>query len=127
MSHFTTIRTQLVEARHLEKALEDLGHAVTHGPVAVNGFMGNSTQADLKIGTADRNYDIGFRRTGSTYELVADWWGIRGIQQEHFVRQLTQRYAYHATKEALFAEGFNLVEEEQQQDGTLHLVLRRSV
>lgn len=127
MSHFTTIRTQLVEAVHLEKALVDLGHTVEQGPVAVKGYLGNTTRADLKIGTADRNYDIGFRRTGSTYELVADWWGIRGIHQESFVRQLTQRYAYHAAQEALLAEGFSLVEEEQQQDGTLHLVLRRSV
>lgn len=127
MSHFTTIRTQLVEARHLEMALVDLGHTVEHGPVTVNGFMGNTTQAELKIGTADRNYDIGFRRTGNTYELVADWWGIRDIHQGNFVRQLTQRYAYHAAQEALLAEGFSLVEEEQQQDGTLHMVLRRSV
>ncbi|MFM9087791.1 MAG: DUF1257 domain-containing protein, partial [Cyanobium sp.] len=37
------------------------------------------------------------------------------------------RYAYHAAREALTAEGFALVEEEQQQDGSLHLVLRRAV
>lgn len=127
MSHFTTIRTQLVEASHLEKALVDLGHTVEHGPVAVKGYQGNTTQADLKIGTANKNYDIGFRRAGSSYELVADWWGIRGIDRESFVQQLTQRYAYHAAQEALLAEGFSLVAEAQQEDGTLHLVLRRSV
>ena len=127
MSHFTTIRTQLVEASYLEKALVDLGHTVQRGSVTVNGFMGNKTEADLKIGTASKNYDIGFRRNGPYYELVADWWGIKGIEQGAFVKKLTQRYAYHAAQEALIAEGFSLVEEEQQQDGTLHLVLRRSV
>jgi hypothetical protein len=127
MSHFTTIRTQLVEASHLEKALVDLGHTVQHGPVTVNGYQGNTTQAELKIGTANQGYDIGFRRNGTAYELVADWWGIKGIEQGSFVKKLTQRYAYHAAQEALIAEGFCLVEEEQQQDGTIHLVLRRSV
>lgn len=127
MSHFTTIRTRLVSASHLSKALADLGHTVQHGPVTVNGYSGNTTKADLKIATSSSSYDIGFRRHGDTYELVADWWGIRGIEQNSFLRQLNQRYAYHAAQEALTAEGFTLVEEEQQQDGTLHLVLRRSV
>jgi len=127
MSHFTTIRTQLVEASYLERALVDLGHTVQRGPVTVNGYMGNTTRADLKIATANKGYDIGFRRNGPSYELVADWWGINGIDQGSFVKKLTQRYAYHAAQAALKAEGFSLVEEEQQQDGTLHLVLRRSV
>ena len=127
MSHFTTIRTQLVEASYLERALVDLGHTVQRGPVTVNGYQGNTTRADLKIATANKGYDIGFRRNGPSYELVADWWGIKGMGQGDFVKKLTQRYAYHAAKTALKAEGFSLVEEEQQQDGTLHLVLRRSV
>ncbi|QPN56994.1 DUF1257 domain-containing protein [Synechococcus sp. CBW1107] len=129
MSHFTTIRTRVVEASHLQKALVDLGYTVQHGPITVNGYQGNTTKADLKIATASKGYDIGFRRTNSNdgYELVADWWGIRGIEQKDFVRQLHQRYAYHAAQEALIAEGFSLVEEGQQQDGTLHLVLRRSI
>jgi hypothetical protein len=127
MSHFTTIRTQLVETTYLEKALVDLGHLVQRGPVTVKGYMGNTTRADLKITTANKGYDIGFRRNGAAYELVADWWGIKGMDQGNFVKRLTQRYAYHAAQEALKAEGFSLVEEEQQQDGTLHLVLRRSV
>jgi len=127
MSHFTTIRTQLVEASYLERALVDLGHTVQRGPVTVNGYQGNTTRADLKIATANKGYDIGFLRNGPTYELVADWWGIKGMDQGSFVKKLTQRYAYHAAREALKAEGFSLVEEEQQQDGTLHLVLRRSV
>ncbi|MCT0198265.1 DUF1257 domain-containing protein [Synechococcus sp. CS-1325] len=127
MSHFTTIRTRLMEASYLHMALVDLGHTVQHGPVTVNGYQGNTTTADLKIITSNSSYDIGFQNTTAGFELVADWWGIRGIEQTSFLRQLHQRYAYHAAQEALIAEGFSLVEEEQQQDGTLHLVLRRSV
>ncbi|MFN9545765.1 MAG: DUF1257 domain-containing protein [Cyanobacteriota bacterium] len=127
MSHFTTIRTRIVDCRYLKQSLADLGHAVQQGPVTVNGYQHNTTEADFKIATGNPSYDIGFRRQGECYELVADWWGIRGINRDDFVRQLHQRYAYHAARETLSAEGFSLVEEERQPDGTLHLVLRRAV
>lgn len=127
MSHFTTLRTRLIDTQHLLKALTDLGHTVQQGPVKVNGYQGQTIQADFKIATDQSGYDIGFRRGEDGYELLADWWGIHGINQQDFVRQLQQRYAYHSAREALTAEGFALVEEEQQQDGSLHLVLRRAV
>jgi hypothetical protein len=127
MSHFTTIRTQIVEKEYLKKALQDLGHAYQEGAVQVNGYQGNKTTAELKIGTRDRNYDIGFRKAGGTYELIADWWGIKDINQNTFVQQLTQRYAYHAAITKLEEQGFSLVSEEQEAGERIHLVLRRSV
>jgi hypothetical protein len=127
MSHFTTIRTQIVEKEYLKKALQDLGHAYQEGSVQVNGYQGNKTTAELKIGTRDSNYDIGFRKTGGTYELIADWWGIHDIKQNTFVQQLTQRYAYHAAITKLEEQGFSLVSEEQEAGERIHLVLRRSV
>lgn len=127
MSHFTTIRTRLVDQTHLLKALADLGHNVQQGPVKVQGYLSKTTLADFKIAIPGKKYDIGFRRSADGYEIMADWWGLSGINRTEFVRQLHQRYAYHAAREALTAEGFALVEEEQQQNGSLHLVLRRAV
>jgi len=44
------------------------------------------------------DYDIGFVKSiDGTYDIVADWWGVRttaGIEQERFVTQLNQRYAF---------------------------------
>jgi hypothetical protein len=127
MSHFTTIRTRLMEASHLLKALADLGHPVQKGPVSVKGYGRMHTTVAFKISGGNPGEEIGFRPGDGGYELVADWWGIRGLKREEFLRQLHQRYAWHAAQEALTAEGFALVEEEQHQDGTLHLVLRRAV
>jgi hypothetical protein len=59
--------------------------------------------------------------------MVADWWGIRGIKRDQLVQQLTQRYAYQAARTKLAEQGFELVEEEQQKDGRIHLMLRRTV
>src|SRR5262249_29060563 len=83
------------------------------------------TRVEIKVPTRQAGYDIGFRRTEAGYEVVADWYGIRGIEQKDFVRRLQQRYAYHAARARLEEQGFSLVSEESQADGRVHLVLRR--
>jgi hypothetical protein len=52
---------------------------------------------------------------------------IREPRQQPLVEQLSQRYAYHATKAKLEEQGFTLVTEENQQDGRIHMVVRRIV
>jgi hypothetical protein len=125
MSHFTRIKTQMVEQKLLLQALKDLGYSYEVGEVEVRGFARGKTQAEIKIHTENRNYDIGFRKAGDSYEIVADWWGVKGVKQEQFQQQVTQRYAYHAARAKLEAQGFNLVTEEVEQDGQIRLVLRR--
>jgi hypothetical protein len=127
MSHFTRIKTQMVERAFLVQALRDLGHQVEEGDVHIRGWGGQRTRVEIKIPTKNRGYDIGFRKEGQVYEMVADWWGIRGIKRDQLLQQLTQRYAYQATRTKLAEQGFELVEEQQQKDGRLHLTLRRTV
>ena len=59
--------------------------------------------------------------------MVADWWGIKDINQNKFLQQVSQRYAYHAAKAKLEEQGFSLVSEETQEGERIHLVLRRTV
>ena len=80
---------------------------------------------DLRVSTRNPGCDIGFRKVGTAYEIVADWWGIRDTNQERFLHQVLQRYAYHAARATLAAQGFALVSEEVQEGERLHLVLRR--
>lgn len=125
MSHFTRIKTQMVEKKYLTQALKDLGYTYEEGDVQIRGFAGGQTTSEIKVHTESRSYDIGFRKAGASYEIVADWWGVKGINQEQFQQQLTQRYAYHAARAKLEAQGFNLITEEVEQDGQIRLVLRR--
>jgi hypothetical protein len=125
MSHFTRIKTRMVERRYLHAALQELGYVVEEGSVEVRGYGGNRTQVEIKIPTRNHGYDIGFRNAGQAYECVADWWGIRDINQETFLQQVTQRYAYHAARAKLEEQGFSLVTEEVEQGERIHLVLRR--
>lgn len=127
MSHFTTVKTKMVSKEHLKKALRDLGMAFQEGRLSIRGYGGQTTEVEIKIPTANPGYDLGFRTKGDAYELVADWWGIKDIRQDDLLRQLNQRYAYHVAKEQLEQQDFTLVEEEVQQDQTIHLTVRRMV
>jgi hypothetical protein len=125
MSHFTRIQTQIVEKEYLLKALHDLGYNYQQGEVEIRGFRNNRAQAEIKISTPDGRYDIGFKKSDGAYEIVADWWGIKDIDQTEFQQRLSQRYAYHAALSKLEAQGFNLADESVSQDGQIRLVLRR--
>lgn len=127
MSHFTRIKTQMVQKVHLVQALKDLGYTYEEGPVLIRGFAGQKTQVEIKVPTQGRGYDIGFSKSGDAYEVVADWWGIRGVNKQKFLQQVTQRYAYHAALAKLEEQGFALVSEEARESGQIHLVLRRMV
>jgi homospermidine synthase len=127
MSHFTTIKTQIVASEPLKKALVDLGLAGEEGTVEIRGYGGNRTRVDIRVPTRNPGYDIGFRKQGDAYELVADWWGIKDIKQDEFLQRLTQRYAYHVAKDQLEAQDFTVVEEEVQADNTIHITVRRMV
>jgi hypothetical protein len=131
MSHFTTIKTQFAAAEPLEKALADIaaqfGLSAVRKNAVVSGWRGITTTADLVVSTRNQGYDLGFKKEGEHYGLVGDWFGIKDINQNALTLALTQRYAYHATLQQLDQQGFSLVEEEQQETGAIHLVLRRVV
>jgi hypothetical protein len=126
MSHISRIKTQMVEQKFIINALHDLGYAVEEGDLKIKALGGDEVKVELKVNLKMSN-DIGLRKNGNHYEVIADWWGVRSIKKETFVNQLTQRYAYHATKSKLEQQGFTLVEEETKDTGQIRLVLRRMV
>jgi hypothetical protein len=115
----------MVEREYLIRALEDLDYAYEEEDVTIRGFGRQRQQVDIKVKT--RGYDVGFRKVGKSYEIIADWWGVRGISREKFLQQVIQRYAYHAVRAKLEEQGFILASEEVQEDRQIHLVLRRMV
>ncbi len=78
------------------------------------------------IPTGNPGYDLGFRKEGNTYEMVADWYGIHNIDQDAFLNKVQQRYAYQAVMERMKEQGFEVVEE-QDEDNTIRLTVRRAV
>lgn len=124
MSHFSRIQTQFKETKYLLQALKDLGFTYDEGDQQVIGFGGQKTPVDIRV-PLKLSYDIGFRKSGGKYEIVADWFGVRGINQKDFTQKLMQRYAYHATRDKMQQQGFDMVEEKVEDTGQIRIVLRR--
>jgi hypothetical protein len=127
MSHFTTLKTRIVNKEYLLKALTDLGYTWQEGEVEAKGFMNSTTKVEIRVPTSNPKYDLGFRREGDNWELVADWYGIKNIKPEELMQKLQQRYAYHAVRDQLDQQDFSFVEEEVSSDNTIRLTLRRMI
>lgn len=127
MSQFTTIRTRFVNLEFLKKALDDLGLTHEEGDLTIRGFMGKRTPVQLRVPTKDPGFQIGFRRVGREYEMVADWYYIVEHTPESLLKAVSRRYAYHAAVSTLQARDFSVVEETVGPDQQVHLVLRRMV
>jgi hypothetical protein len=124
MSHFSRINTKMDEKKFVLMALQDLGFSFEEGEQQVRGFSGQAMQVDIRV-PLKLSYDIGLRKNGKSYEIIADWFGVRGINQKDFSQKLMQRYAYHATREKLEDQGFAMVEEKVEETGQIRIVLRR--
>ncbi|MFN7660262.1 MAG: DUF1257 domain-containing protein [Dolichospermum sp.] len=124
MSHFTTIKVQIKQGEVLLEVLQELGYQVEQN-TQVRGYMGDKTNAEYVIRQAN-GYDLGFRKNGEGYELVADFWGAE-INQQEFVNHIIQSYAHKTLMETIQTEGFNVEEEEVLADGTLRVIVGRWV
>lgn len=125
MSHFSQIKTQIRDLTSLQSALTDLGISWKSGPNPVRGYRGQTQTAEIVI-EQDNGYDIGFSRSNEQYELVADlqYWQ-QPLSVEGFLKQVTQRYAYHTVVKETTNQGFQMTEQQQNPDGSIRLVLQR--
>ncbi len=125
MSHFSQIKTQIRHLSSLQSALTDLGIDWKPGPQIVRGYRGKTHSAEIAI-EQENGYDVGFSWNGKEYELVADlqYWQ-QNLSVDGFLRQVTQRYAYHTVLAETALQGFQVAEQKQNQDGSISLVVQR--
>jgi hypothetical protein len=125
MSHFSQIKTQIRNLESLKDALTELGIDWKPGSNVVRGYRGQTYPAEITI-EQENGYDIGFRWNGQEYELVADlqYWQ-QNLSVDGFVRQVTQRYAYETVIKETELVGFQVTEQQKNQDGSIRLVVQR--
>ncbi len=123
MSHFTRIQTKLRDIDLVKEALKDLGYAVRENTDVRGYSRWEQAHADVVI-EAEDGQDIGFRREGERVEMIADFWN-RQLNREEFLQRVTQRYAYRMVIQQAEEQGFQVVKEEQQKDGSIRVVVQR--
>jgi len=131
MSHFTTVKTKITDIVCLKRALKDLGFAFTEAKagekVHVRGYQRQKTEADIAIHVS-KTYDVGVIITAEGVRFVADWWGVettRGLTEKEFVQLVLKHYSAHKVKEELKKRGYTIAVEEEKEDQTLHIKVRR--
>jgi hypothetical protein len=135
MSHFTSVRTRLADREALIKGLADLGFANVEShdePQHLMGFQGDRRQQTAEV-IIRRQYvgrmsnDIGFKLgPDGCFEAIISQFD-RTKYHSQWLGSLCQRSAYHSTCAKLVEQGFDLVSQEQTQDGHVHMTLRRMV
>lgn len=125
MSHFSNIKTKIRNLNFLKAALKDLDVDWKNSSGVVRGYQGQTHQAEVVI-EQNNSYDFGFCWNGSEYELVADlqYWQ-QPLTVDGFLRQVTQRYAYHTVVNETANQGFAIAEKVKNEDGSIRLVVQR--
>ncbi len=125
MSHFVRIRTQLKERAPLLTALRDLGFTTREGEAIELRTDGREEAAAEIVAATGCEYEIGFRKVGDTYEMIADWYNVERHtphRRQVFIDALRQRYAYAIVREQARAQNL-IVEEETDANGDIVIVL----
>ena len=125
MSHFTSIKTKLYNRETIEKSLSDLNINWEANANVVRGYKNKKESADIVI-RQNNNHDIGFKWNGKEYELVTDlmFWN-QEYSINKFLNQVNQRYAFNLITKVSEEQSFQYVEAENQQDGSIRLLLRK--
>jgi len=127
MSHFSTIKTQLKEAEPLIRALNNLGYIINQEEKFVKGYRGKFTAVDISMNLPG-DTKVGFKwdNNSSTYELVTDLdlWKFE-LPVERFISKVTQMYAYQTIISKTKEDGYQIVEQKNQNDGSIELVLTK--
>lgn len=131
MSHFTSVKTQIMDLDSLQLALGELDYRVIH-EARIRGWENQQRKAQMVASFPDLlcEYDIGFVRNeqSQTYDMVADWWAIEertGQRQVDLAQQIVQRYAYQKVMKEVKARGFMVSQEKQEADQSIRLVVRK--
>lgn len=125
MSHFTKIKTKLYNLDTLKKSLTDLKLEWTTESNVIRGYQGQEHSVEIRI-PQKNGYDIGFRWNAIEYDLVADlmYWD-QPTSLDRFLNQIQQRYAYNTILELSEKQNFQFTSVENQQDGSIRLLLNR--
>jgi alanine racemase len=130
MSHYSRVKTQFRHREALIACLVNLGYDV-ETDTAIKGHHGEHT-VDIAVRKA-KGYGVGFVKSpDGTYDMVADWWGVAGEDERMMTQELARQagtiqkeYAKKMVLEQAALDGFEVISQTDEQDGTLRIVVRR--
>ena len=121
MSHFTRVKTQILEKETLIEVLKELGYHVSFSPTLL-GYRDRNTQVDFQVEACSGHY-LGFKKVGNSYDIIADLWGIPHGREK--ISRIKQNYAKKIVVRNIKRQGYNLIEEKNENGNIKMVVVRR--
>lgn len=125
MSHFTTIKTKILDKTCLIEALQNNNFNVQEN-VSILGYRGRKKTGEVVIKTG-KNYDVGFvKSTDGSYEMVADWYGAAravGNTPNKFLNEIQREYATQKIINAIRKRGYRLQSRKNTETGEIKLLV----
>ncbi|MCU0632253.1 MAG: DUF1257 domain-containing protein [Methanolinea sp.] len=129
MSHFSRVRTAFRNKSLLAQCLRETGYEVQEGGT-IRGYHGVQ-QVDLAV-TGKDGYGVGFvQNADGCYDVLADSWGVKGADRKIMdslrrnYPRIQREYARMMVREQTAREGYTMVEEVEQEDGSVRILVRR--
>ena len=126
MSHFTCIKTKIIDLDELVGALQDMGYSPEVGnDIRLYGYQGDLRQdtADVVIRRKElssASNDLGFAKSDDgMYDAI-----ISDYDRHKFpklVNEITQHYAERVILKSATIQGYNTVERQVMADGSIRL------
>lgn len=130
MSHFTCIKTKIIEQEELVGALRDMGYSPEIGrDIRLYGYQGDLRQdtADVVVRRAElssASNDLGFAcADDGTYSAIISEYDAREFPD--LVKKITQRYAERIVLKNVAIQGFQVAKREITSDGSIRLRMER--
>jgi len=125
--HHARVLSLLKDADPLIKALNTLGYTINQEEKFIKGFRGKFTAVDISMNLPS-DTKVGFKwdSNSNAYELVTDLdlWKFE-LPVERFISKVTQMYAYETIISKTKEDGYQIVEQKKQIDGSIELVLTK--
>jgi hypothetical protein len=125
MSHFSRIKTIIKDIDLLKKTLSDLSIKWEENASEIRGYRNQKYKADIVI-NQNNNIDIGFCWNNNSYELMADiaFWD-QPVSIDRYLNKINHRYAFNKILEQTTKSGFELVNQNNNIDGSTTIVLEK--
>jgi hypothetical protein len=125
MSHFTTIKTEILDPEILKKTLSDLKFEFQEDG-KISGYQGRMEDVDIVVKISGSWY-FGFnKRSGEeNYEIRGTSEVLNQKEVKENINLIRSEYAYRKIIHETRKRGFSLVQEERLKTGTIKLVLRK--
>jgi len=126
MSHFTKLKTKILDKNCLLKALRNLNYVFEENST-IRGYNRRTRKCNIVIKTSGE-YDIGFvRKTNDKpFQILADWYGAAqaiGCNRRAFMNKVQKEYATTKVLHELRKKGYRIKSRSISDTGEIKLLV----